>query len=58
MLLYLACTSRFKSKGLAPPHPAPPRPVDRQAVKEELADVLLYLVRLADACDVDLGQAA
>ncbi|CAK9225680.1 unnamed protein product [Sphagnum troendelagicum] len=25
---------------------------------EELSDVLLYLVRLADVCDVDLGQAA
>ncbi|GFR49277.1 hypothetical protein Agub_g11284 [Astrephomene gubernaculifera] len=30
----------------------------RTAVAEELADVLLYLVRLADACGVDLGRAA
>lgn len=27
-------------------------------VREEMADVLLYLVRLADRLDVDLGQAA
>jgi dCTP diphosphatase len=25
---------------------------------EELADVLLYLVRLSDMCGIDLGQAA
>ncbi|GLC39099.1 hypothetical protein PLESTB_000007500 [Pleodorina starrii] len=31
---------------------------ERLAVEEELADVLLYLVRLADRCDVDLGAAA
>lgn len=30
----------------------------RAAVEEELADVLLYLVRLADKMDVDLAQAA
>ena len=29
-----------------------------QAVKEELADVFIYLVRLADKLDVDLLQAA
>ncbi len=28
-----------------------------QAVKHEMADVLVYLVRLADKLDVDLGQA-
>lgn len=26
-------------------------------VQDELADVLLYLIRLADRCDVDLGAA-
>ncbi|GLC47581.1 hypothetical protein PLESTB_000003500 [Pleodorina starrii] len=31
---------------------------ERLAVEEELADVLLYLVRLAERCDVDLGAAA
>ncbi len=32
--------------------------VDRAKVAEELADVLLYLVRLADQLDVDLAAAA
>ncbi len=30
----------------------------RQKVREEMADILLYLVRLADQLDVDLAQAA
>jgi dCTP diphosphatase len=33
-------------------------PQTRAAVAEEMADVLLYLVRLADRLDVDLEQAA
>jgi dCTP diphosphatase len=33
-------------------------PETRAAVEEELADVLLYLVRLADQLDVDLAAAA
>ena len=33
-------------------------PGARAAVEEEMADVLLYLVRLADRLDVDLEQAA
>ena len=33
-------------------------PEARAAVAEEMADVLLYLVRLADKLDVDLGAAA
>lgn len=33
-------------------------PGTRAAVEEELADVLLYLVRLADKLDVDLEAAA
>ena len=32
--------------------------VNQQAVSEELADVLLYLVRLADRLDIDLFDAA
>jgi NTP pyrophosphatase (non-canonical NTP hydrolase) len=32
--------------------------VTRIRVREELADVLLYLVRLADKLDVDLANAA
>jgi dCTP diphosphatase len=31
---------------------------EREAVGEELSDVLLYLVRLSDACGIDLGAAA
>lgn len=33
-------------------------PQKLEAVRLELADVLLYLVRLADRLDVDLGKAA
>jgi dCTP diphosphatase len=33
-------------------------PDTRAAVEEEMADVLLYLVRLADRLDVDLERAA
>jgi len=33
-------------------------PEARAAVEEEMADVLLYLVRLADRLDVDLAAAA
>lgn len=32
--------------------------VDRRAVEEEVADVLLYLLRLSDVLDIDLLQAA
>jgi NTP pyrophosphatase (non-canonical NTP hydrolase) len=35
-----------------------PPPETRAAVEQELADVLLYLVRLADKLGVDLEQAA
>ncbi|KAK1297554.1 hypothetical protein QJS10_CPB15g01306 [Acorus calamus] len=31
---------------------------DKEHLGEELSDVLLYLVRLADVCGLDLGQAA
>ncbi|KAK3016849.1 hypothetical protein RJ639_005970 [Escallonia herrerae] len=31
---------------------------DKEHLGEELSDVLLYLIRLADMCDIDLGQAA
>jgi len=33
-------------------------PGQRAAIEEEMADVLLYLVRLADRLDVDLERAA
>jgi NTP pyrophosphatase (non-canonical NTP hydrolase) len=35
-----------------------PTPATRAAVEEELADVLLYLIRLADRLDVDLEHVA
>ncbi|KAL6181660.1 hypothetical protein ACLB2K_048310 [Fragaria x ananassa] len=31
---------------------------DKEHLGEELSDVLLYLIQLADVCGVDLGQAA
>lgn len=31
---------------------------DKEHLEEELSDVLLYLVHLADVCGLDLGQAA
>uniref|UniRef100_A0A5B7BH48 dCTP pyrophosphatase 1 n=1 Tax=Davidia involucrata TaxID=16924 RepID=A0A5B7BH48_DAVIN len=31
---------------------------DKEHLEEELSDVLLYLVQLADVCGLDLGQAA
>lgn len=31
---------------------------DKNHLEEELSDVLLYLVQLADVCGLDLGQAA
>ena len=31
---------------------------DKTHLEEELSDVLLYLVQLADVCGLDLGQAA
>lgn len=33
-------------------------PDDKQAVSEELADILLYLVRLSDKLGIDLQEAA
>ena len=44
-----------------PRHSAQPQhwtPEDRERLGEELSDVLLYLLRLADRCDVDLSAAA
>ncbi|MQL86365.1 hypothetical protein Taro_018889 [Colocasia esculenta] len=31
---------------------------DKEHLAEELSDVLLYLIRLADVCGIDLGEAA
>lgn len=43
---------------LTPEQSANPDGQARQAIREELADVLLYLVRLADRLDIDLAAAA
>jgi len=39
-------------------HQAAKNPATAQDVKDEIADVLLYLVRLADVLNVDLNAAA
>lgn len=31
---------------------------DKEHLEEQLSDVLIYLIRLADVCGLDLGQAA
>ncbi|KAF2311257.1 hypothetical protein GH714_021218 [Hevea brasiliensis] len=31
---------------------------EKEHLEEELSDVLIYLIRLADVCGLDLGQAA
>ncbi|XP_062030135.1 uncharacterized protein LOC133745996 [Rosa rugosa] len=31
---------------------------DKEHLEEEISDVLLYLIQLADVCGLDLGQAA
>ncbi|KAK6920930.1 dCTP pyrophosphatase 1, partial [Dillenia turbinata] len=31
---------------------------DKEHLEDELSDVLLYLIQLADVCGIDLGQAA
>ncbi len=43
---------------LEPAESAALPPAKRAAVAHELADVLIYLVRLADKLDIDLWQAA
>ena len=43
---------------LAPEETRSLTPERRDAVAEELADVLIYLVRLADVLDIDLPEAA
>ncbi len=48
----------FQWKGEVPRGLADWNEADKEHLGEELSDVLLYLVRLADVCDVDLGEAA
>ncbi|KAL9267062.1 dCTP pyrophosphatase 1-like protein [Drosera capensis] len=33
-------------------------PEDKEHLEEEISDVLLYLIQLADVCGLDLGKAA
>jgi dCTP diphosphatase len=47
----------FQWMSEADPHQAATNPETAQAVKDEIADVLLYLVRLADVLNVDLNEA-
>lgn len=49
----------FQWRGELPPGLASSLPaVEQQQLAQELSDVLLYLLRLADVCGVDLGRAA
>ncbi|GAB2270620.1 hypothetical protein Dimus_005501 [Dionaea muscipula] len=34
------------------------RPDEKEHLEEEISDVLLYLIQLADVCGLDLGKAA
>jgi len=43
---------------LTPEESAVLSPARREAVRQEIADVLIYLTRLADLLDIDLLQAA
>jgi len=47
----------FQWMSEADSHQAATNPETAQAVKDEIADVLLYLVRLADVLNVDLNEA-
>ena len=51
-------TEIFQWMGEAESHRAADQPETAQAVRDELADVLLYLVRLASVLGVDLDAAA
>ncbi|WP_434155775.1 nucleotide pyrophosphohydrolase [Pseudomonas sp. JZ134] len=51
-------TEIFQWMTEAQSHTAAQQPDTAQAVKEELADVLLYLVRLSSVLGVDLDKAA
>jgi len=48
----------FKWKGEVPKGLPDWNAAEKEHLGEELSDVLLYLVRLADICEVDLGEAA
>lgn len=62
LLLFCCCqvgelSEIFQWRGEVPVGLTTFTPADKQHVAEELSDVLLYLVRLADRCHIDLGRA-
>lgn len=48
----------FQWRGEVPPYLPGWSAAERQHVGRELSGVLLYLIRMADVCGVDLGRAA
>lgn len=48
----------FQWKGEVPRGLSDWNDAEKEHLGEELSDVLLYLVRLADVCNVDLGESA
>jgi len=48
----------FQWKGEVPRGLSDWNDVEKEHLGEELSDVLLYLVRLADVCNVNLGESA
>ncbi|KAH7287382.1 hypothetical protein KP509_32G053100 [Ceratopteris richardii] len=48
----------FQWRGEVPPRLPHWSAEEKEHLEEELSDVLLYLVRLADVCNVNLGEAA
>jgi dCTP diphosphatase len=48
---------RWKSDKDAPPYLTNWPPADKDKLADELADVMIFLTRLADRCGIDLGQA-
>ena len=47
----------FQWRGEVPPQLPDWSPLEKEHLGEEMSDVLLYLVRLADVCGVDLSTA-
>ena len=58
--MHLPLPARSRSPPACPGLPCPPCLLQAELahVGQELSDVLLYLLRLADVCGVDLGRAA
>lgn len=54
----LAAIFQWRGEGYSAPGLPEFTQKEKQEVADEMADVLLYLVRMADICNVDLAQAA